>query len=148
MDAFVCEQCGISFTARRSLLRHQKKHEAETFTCDQFEGSYKTERGLKEHKSKAHSSKSYSCSSCPKTFASKVYLTQHKQTHNKEKLFECEYCFKNFSTAATMKRHYLKCRIIKTPIEKSCAANDYVMTCNDYADRNAKIYVFVTSIYN
>ena len=65
------------FTARRGLLRHQKKHEAKTFTCDQFEGSYKTERGLKEHKSNVHSSNSYSCSSCPKIFTNKASFKQH-----------------------------------------------------------------------
>ena len=49
MAAFVCEQCGTSFTAKSSLGRHKEVHERKKLTCDQCQVAFKTNRSLKEH---------------------------------------------------------------------------------------------------
>ena len=92
MAAFVCEQCGTSFTAKSSLGRHKEVHERKTLTCDQCQVAFKTKRSLKEHVSAVHSSKpkSYCCDRCSKTFSCKAYLRKHMKTHENEKKIECE----------------------------------------------------------
>ena len=43
MAAFICEQCGTAFTAKKNLSRHLKKHDNKKFTCDQCDEVYETE---------------------------------------------------------------------------------------------------------
>ena len=137
MAAFVCEQCGTSFTAKSSLGRHKEVHERKTLTCDQCQVAFKTKRSLKEHVSAVHSSKpkSYCCDRCSKTFSCKAYLRKHMKTHENEKKFECEYCKNCFGTASHLKRHVMKCMILKQP---SVIANEECILCDKRFDKNIK----------
>ena len=100
-------------------MRHQQVHGAQTFTCDQCDGYFKTVRSLSEHILNVHSTKSCACDICSKTFSCKSYLKQHLKTHNSQKTHVCEYCLKSYSTASRKKRHYVRCRILKKPLKKS-----------------------------
>ena len=78
MGAFVCELCG---TAWSNLLRHQKSHQNETFTCDTCNFTSHTKRSLNEHTDRVHSSVLYPCDQCAKSFTCKQNLKIHAKTH-------------------------------------------------------------------
>ena len=62
--------------------------EAEEFSCDQCDLSFKYIKNLKLHKSIKHSHKTanYKCEACGKDFLLKGSLTRHKKTHTTENL--------------------------------------------------------------
>ncbi|XP_054585789.1 zinc finger protein 445 [Eptesicus fuscus] len=79
--AFWCQECGKSFTRKRSLLDHKGIHSGE---------------------------KRYKCNLCEKSYDRKYRLVNHQRTHTKEKPFKCQWCGKDFIAKHTLCMHQRK----------------------------------------
>lgn len=79
--AFWCQECGKSFTRKRSLLDHKGIHSGE---------------------------KRYKCNLCEKSYDRKYRLVNHQRTHTKEKPFKCQWCGKDFLGKHTLCIHQRK----------------------------------------
>ncbi|XP_059520345.1 zinc finger protein 445 isoform X2 [Myotis daubentonii] len=79
--AFWCQECGKSFTRKRTLLDHKGIHSGE---------------------------KRYKCNLCEKSYDRKYRLVNHQRTHTKEKPFRCQWCGKDFIAKHTLCIHQRK----------------------------------------
>ncbi|XP_060060833.1 zinc finger protein 445 isoform X1 [Erinaceus europaeus] len=78
---FWCQECGKSFTRKRSLLDHNGIHSGE---------------------------KRYKCDQCGKSFDRKYRLVNHQRIHTQERPFKCQWCGKDFIGRHTLNIHEKK----------------------------------------
>ncbi|XP_049633287.1 zinc finger protein 445 [Suncus etruscus] len=78
---FWCQECGKSFTRKRSLLDHKGIHSGE---------------------------KRYKCNQCGKSYDRNYRLVNHQRIHTKERPFKCQWCGKDFIGRHTLTIHQKK----------------------------------------
>ncbi|XP_015344886.1 zinc finger protein 445 [Marmota marmota marmota] len=78
---FWCQECGKSFTRKRSLLDHKGIHSGE---------------------------KRYKCNLCGKSYDRNYRLVNHQRVHTTERPFKCEWCGKDFIGKHTLSVHQRK----------------------------------------
>ncbi|XP_036123381.1 zinc finger protein 445 [Molossus molossus] len=78
---FWCQECGKTFTRKRSLLDHKGIHSGE---------------------------KRYKCNLCEKSYDRNYRLVNHQRIHTKEKPFKCQWCGKDFIGRHTLCIHQRK----------------------------------------
>ena len=81
-SAFLCQECGKTFSSGKRLLGHLK------ICCDE--------------------QKPFVCSDCDKSFLRKNDLDRHSVVHTGEKPFVCNHCSKSYSQSTGLLRHMQK----------------------------------------
>ncbi|XP_071495353.1 uncharacterized protein [Diadema antillarum] len=114
-----CEECGKTFLARRSLLRHYraihnryisrngdgdspkvKKH----FSCRICSDTFPTDHLRHVHEA-SHSNLSFTCEQCNKVFSTRQLLVKHQKVHSEVKPHVCEQCGRAFTIKWYLNRH-------------------------------------------
>ncbi|XP_077322056.1 gastrula zinc finger protein XlCGF66.1-like [Lithobates pipiens] len=115
---FSCSACGKCFTLKYNLLRHQRTHGAQRYTCpksalgatptDLGQGSSQPETGESgklNKKSQPIIFQRLPCPQCEKTFKKKQGLITHQRIHSGERPFSCSECDKCFAHDTSLKAH-------------------------------------------
>ena len=109
--AFGCQNCTLSFSYRRNLLRHlQQHHFRGTFACNKCSKTFSRQSSLNRHSRTHTGEKPFSCKHCSKKFFRKYTLLVHKKIHKNERSFKCTLCTKSFLTTCKLSRHKQKHR--------------------------------------
>ena len=113
-----CEECGKTFLARRSLLRHyrnihhkyisrnvdEESKSKKSFSCRFCEVKFQSDHLRHVHEA-THTNEVYSCDTCSKTFSTRNLLFKHQKIHSKVKPFVCEICGSAFTIKWYLNRH-------------------------------------------
>uniref|UniRef100_A0A8C2CX53 C2H2-type domain-containing protein n=1 Tax=Cyprinus carpio TaxID=7962 RepID=A0A8C2CX53_CYPCA len=116
---FTCQQCGRSFSHKKTLNRHMKIHTGmKAFTCQQGGKRFSDRRNLDAHMSVHTGERPFTCSQCGKSYTHKKNLNVHMQYHTiilKENLnhsihtrvngFICQQCRRSFENRISLKNH-------------------------------------------
>ncbi|XP_059148438.1 zinc finger protein 506-like [Physella acuta] len=88
---FHCEICEKSYTMRKCLKVHTRKHTGEFYyTCDKCDFTSNTNSSFAQHKKRQHpSTKPFKCDTCDYAAIGKSSLTRHLITHTGEKPYCC-----------------------------------------------------------
>jgi len=105
--AFLCTQCGNSYTTRASLNTHVLVHGEATHMCAQCDRRFKHPISLRYHMDHVHSDAkpNFQCNICFKAFTSKGSLSYHTLIHTGERRHACENCGKRFTKSHDLKIH-------------------------------------------
>ncbi|XP_004919108.1 gastrula zinc finger protein XlCGF8.2DB [Xenopus tropicalis] len=112
--SFICNKCGVSFSASGDLLSHQCNHSLinrHSWKQHQLRAPVCTETGKRN--SGANSShqllrtveKWFPCPECGKTFNGRGGLNKHLIIHSEEKPFQCRECGKPFLRKHSLVEH-------------------------------------------
>lgn len=116
-----CAECGKTFTALSSLMRHRSIHGGQKLEKSSHCGdNFLWNSALPKHptackqeepdslpqKLPSRCGSTYPCLQCGKKFSKLKLLQKHKRLHVKEKRYTCTECGKNFTQSASLKRHW------------------------------------------
>ena len=105
--AFVCENCGKSYSKAHKLKEHRISHKPRP--CKYCDKHFKSYSGLRDHMTSVHDNSKFICLTCQKQFTTVKALQFHQQRNtcqrelNKNK--KCAKCHLKFGTDKTMKQH-------------------------------------------
>ncbi|XP_038050418.1 zinc finger protein 271-like [Patiria miniata] len=115
LKPFLCDVCGQTFSAKKNLLKHQKKIHDFTmpapsrvekipYDCDSCGKRFTKRSVMSRHSIRMHSTeRPFRCSFCEKTFAQTCDLVRHERVHRRERPFICDVCGRRF-----LRRHHLQ----------------------------------------
>ena len=116
-NMYSCNKCPASFKHKKDLIRHEKTHSDEKFTCAICNVSFHRIDVLKRHTINRHKTEEqnrhktedqhFKCTKCKKVFKHKKNLIRHEKTHSDEK-FACPVCQVTFGQECNLKRHIEK----------------------------------------
>ncbi|XP_041471036.1 zinc finger and BTB domain-containing protein 17-like [Lytechinus variegatus] len=116
-----CEECGKTFLARRSLLRHYRAihnryisrngegdspgtKPKKSFSCRICSETFLTDHLRHVHEG-THTNASFTCETCSKTFSTRQLLVKHQKIHSDVKPHVCETCGSAFTIKWYLNRH-------------------------------------------
>ncbi|XP_061759716.1 oocyte zinc finger protein XlCOF7.1-like isoform X1 [Nerophis ophidion] len=103
---FTCSVCSETFSQKRDLNRHVKKHTTENpFSCSFCGHTFPFRSTFKRHMRTHTGEKPFSCSVCGKGFPQKSNFLTHMRQHTGEKPFSCSVCGKRFSQKSNFITH-------------------------------------------
>ncbi|XP_078503144.1 uncharacterized protein LOC144761773 [Lissotriton helveticus] len=80
---YYCNQCPKSFSAKKSVIRHQRTHTGERpFQCTECEKSFIQNGDLIRHQRSHSGERPYQCLECGKWFSLKGNLRNHQKMHD------------------------------------------------------------------
>ncbi|XP_016384481.1 gastrula zinc finger protein XlCGF7.1-like [Sinocyclocheilus rhinocerous] len=105
-NAFVCPECGKSFTHKGHFNEHVKIHSGvKPFSCPHCQKSFTCRGHLKRHIRIHTGERPYACDQCGKSFKCATNLKDHQRSHSGERAFRCQQCGKSFILASNLKAH-------------------------------------------
>eukprot|EP01084_Bolivina_argentea_P027747 51543_1 len=118
--SFKCEECNITYAAKSSLLRHNRKnhpkYDNNTDTsssssdselkhkCSKCDKICSSIYCLRKHMSREHSCK-HQCKTCLKTFKNAQALGGHMTAHRNKRPFKCKQCQSDFQQHRYLVQH-------------------------------------------
>uniref|UniRef100_A0A8C2W581 Zinc finger protein 445 n=1 Tax=Chinchilla lanigera TaxID=34839 RepID=A0A8C2W581_CHILA len=130
-NTFLCQQCGKTFTQKKTLIEHQRIHTGKTpYQCSECGKGFTYRSAFIVHKKK-HAIKRkpegrptfsqdvvfqvpqsshvpeepHKCSQCGKAFRNHSFLLIHQRIHTREKPYKCRECGKAFRWSSNLYRH-------------------------------------------
>ena len=93
-----CEQCGLQFTVKGSLAKHQRAiQEGVKHPCRQCGHQFASKGYLAEQQRAVHEGIKHPCSQCGHQFTSKVHLTRHRRVVHEGVKHSCKQCDLQFT---------------------------------------------------
>ena len=126
---WMCSVCGVSYTQKYNLIKHQKKkhpkamqrHEVEKPSCNICAAELGSWKDLEEHRREEHvGERCYACSQCEKAFHSQKNLAMHSRRVHTSIVFTCkggeggQGCGKTFKEPRSLTRHLERCAAKKS----------------------------------
>ncbi|XP_042523695.1 zinc finger protein 792 [Dipodomys spectabilis] len=103
---FACGECGMFFSQRGALRKHQKIHTGtRTFGCSECGKVFTRSSDLMKHHRVHTGERPYECSECGKFFSQTSSLNSHRRLHTGEKPFQCNECGKFFNQSSSLHNH-------------------------------------------
>ncbi|KAH7712714.1 hypothetical protein AAVH_19951 [Aphelenchoides avenae] len=118
---YACASCGMSFTLKCNLKRHQLIHTgARPFKCRRCGKAYTLRYYLKEHSTTHRSERPFKCTvgDCDSAFFKELHLKFHMRHKRIAKPYACGHCGRRFAFRASLgihesihdrSRHSFKC---------------------------------------
>ena len=107
IKAFVCENCGKSYSKAHKLKEHRISHKPRP--CKYCDKQFKSYSSLRDHLTLVHENSKFICLACQKQFTTvkPLQFHQHNNTCQREliKNKKCTKCHLKFKTDKTMKQH-------------------------------------------
>lgn len=104
--AYICSQCGKSFSRLPYLKIHQQSHKRKRpFWCTVCGKTFQCSSHLSTHYRTHTGEKPYGCATCGKRFTQQSSLRVHQRTHSGERPYSCSQCGKTFILMHHLKRH-------------------------------------------
>ncbi|XP_076007905.1 histone-lysine N-methyltransferase PRDM9 [Genypterus blacodes] len=131
-ELFPCSFCQFSFTMKRYLVKHIRRHhpvefvsqcdslmdqleedeeeeeeemEEKEYSCPHCAKSYLSARAYKAHTCFQQVKILYLCTDCGKGFTNQYSLKQHQRIHTGEKPYSCPHCAKSFTYTGQLNVH-------------------------------------------
>uniref|UniRef100_A0ABM5FGB1 Uncharacterized protein n=1 Tax=Pogona vitticeps TaxID=103695 RepID=A0ABM5FGB1_9SAUR len=105
---YECLECGMTFSFKGNLKRHEKNHTGETsYICPDCGKSFIQSKRFISHQRVHTGEKPYQCSECGKCYYAKEGLRRHQKIHNVKPHSGaiCPICGKIFSDKSDVVRH-------------------------------------------
>ena len=101
-DNLDCQQCGVSFSERKSYLLHMRTHRKieKTFSCDHCGMNFGRASHLKTHQKIHIVGEKLKCETCKRTFFDKTEMGSHVCKHH-----SCDVCGAKFLRARNLDYH-------------------------------------------
>ncbi|CAG7818031.1 unnamed protein product [Allacma fusca] len=106
---FECDQCGVSYVQKATLMHHKKVHHVATpkkFKCNACNKEFHELKFLTQH-AKIHSTPSpeFQCNICQKIYKTSRCLRRHVKLHTSSKKYICNLCGKGFRVKSKLDEH-------------------------------------------
>lgn len=111
----VCPQCSKSFQSLPALSQHKQTHAPGSWTCQECDVNFKTQRYLYQHQQRKHvGKKKFTCETCLKVLSGKEELINHKRIHTGKTYVSLKYLInsdipfqvRNLSSVDTVQPHF------------------------------------------
>lgn len=108
----MCKYCGSSFSRRRDLTLHERRHTGEKpYACDKCEFRCNTAGSLRMHTVRRHEDpnlyRTHVCEICGKSFHAAYILKEHILTHSDIKRYTCDICGRQLRNDSCYRRHMM-----------------------------------------
>ena len=108
----VCKYCGSSFSRRRDLTLHERRHTGEKpYACDKCDFRCNTAGSLRMHTVRRHEDptlyRTHVCEICGKSFHAAYILKEHILTHSDIKRYTCDICGRQLRNDSCYRRHMM-----------------------------------------
>ncbi|GBP42760.1 Zinc finger protein 311 [Eumeta japonica] len=111
---FVCQICGISFSNKYRLSRHEKIHEKGKYPCAHCHKIYLTDTKRRSHERSVHLRHTDSkCRICSRKFSNFYQKAKHMATEHDVEPLKCDCCEKTFVAKSLLRIHIRKFHLME-----------------------------------
>ena len=104
---YICEECGMSFSAKSALNNHKRQHIDPQFECHVCGRKFRRKAHIQDHVQTVHMGvKKYPCPKCDIRYKSGSALKRHYETvHLGIKAYKCMLCTNTYGQKVELKLH-------------------------------------------
>lgn len=103
--SFLCYVCGVTFTLKSNLVKHQLTHARERHTCETCGRVFYLNSSLRRHLLRHNREKLFKCDTCKKVFSKNENLQAHMLMHTTNEYFSCKICAMEFCSSSSLESH-------------------------------------------